>query len=404
LGGSTGKLAKAPGRQTVYATFVPLLTFQLPMIPALMAMENGAFSSEIGEAGRPIGAVTMIMAYLAIAALAFLVTLLLFPHRAPKPPSRQFEKLVNVLSFAMLAFYIIPVVVYKPAYLNGMTRYDFVDLPYVSFFNIKIYIAILCAYHGWMFALNRRMFHFLYFAVVVAAMVGWGEKFSGIMYAATFFITGLVLTGGFTKKLIIASMICVPISLSIWALPTYLEGRNDEVADAFENRLARQGQVFYKVIDEPPQGGKARTLPELLNYFSVYTPEQNGMPYLKGLYITPKLSVIHEGSFAAGYPAVFLTTGLVKGFVVVFFLEIIRFLLMREVFIIGFSAQNILLIPVYLYFITYLGKIYESGNTYLLTSPVFLGMAAIIIVGNRLKLVSRMRFLEHEPGGGAIRV
>lgn len=359
------------------------------MIPALFALENGAYSSEIGEFGRPNGALLLFMTYLAVAIAAFGVTLLLAPHHAPGKPSRQFEKIASVLSFALLFFYMIPLFIYKPAYLNGMTRYAFAELPYVSFFNIKLYIAIFCAYHGWMFALNHRLSHLVFLFLVIAAMVGWGEKFSGIMYAITFFVTGLALTGGLFKKLLVAGIIFVPVLLSLWALPTFLQDRGDEVVDAFENRLARQGQVFYKVIDEPPQGENARTLPELLNYFGSYTPEANGMPYLKGLYIAPALAEVHEGSFAAGYPAVFLTTGLVEGFVLVFFFEIFRFLLMREIFIVGFAAEKILLFPVYLYFLNYVGKIYESGNTYLLTSPVFLTMLAIIVIGNRITFVSR---------------
>jgi hypothetical protein len=381
-------------RETVYATIVPLLAFQLPMIPALIAMEGGAYSSEIGETGHPNGALPLFLAYMAVALAAFVVTLLLVPHRAPERPSRQFEKIATVLSFALLFFYMIPIFIYKPAYFNGMSRYTFLDLPYVSFFNIKLYIAIFCAYHGWMFAISRRLFHLLFFVLVVAAMVGWGEKFSGIIYAITFFITGLALTGGFFKKLLIAGIIFLPISLSLWALPTFLQDRGDEVTAAFENRLARQGQVFYKVIDEPPQGDNARTLPELLNYFGSYTPQDNGMPYLKGLYIAPELAEVHEGSFAAGYPAVFLTTGVVQGLMTVFLLEIFRFLLMREIFIVGFSAEKIILFPVYLYFLNYVGKIYESGNAYLLTSPIFLGMLAIIVLGNRITLLSTSHFFD----------
>jgi hypothetical protein len=392
MGGVKDGRAKVERSSTVFATVVPFLAFQLPMIPALYVLESGIYSKEIGEAGREVGSPTIFLIYVAVALLAFFAALALAPHRAPPMPGRRYMKTANVLSVALLLFYCIPLVVYKPAYLTGMNRYDFVQLPFAGFFNVKIYLAIICCYHGWMFARTRKLWHLAYFALVVLAQIGWGEKFSGPSYAITYFVTGLALSGGFAKKLAIAGVIFLPIILGIWSLPLLLVDRTDEAVDAFENRLGRQAQVFYKVIDEPPEGEKAMPLPELLNYFSPNIPEYNGLNYLKALYIPPDLAEIHEGSYAAGWPAVILSTGLFSGFFVVFLLEVLRFLLMREVLIVGFHAQKLWLVPVYIYFLMYLGKIYESGNTYILTSPYFLGLAAIIVVGNRLRLISKSQY------------
>ena len=368
----------------VFATLIPFAFFQLPMIPAILLLEGGAYSSEIGEAGRPIGAIWYFLLYLALALGAFVVVRASLHHRAPPPPPADFVRTANVASILMLLFYLIPVFVYGPAFLIGQTRYQFLAAPFTGLFNIKLYLGIICVFHGWMFSTTKRPFYVVYFVAVLLAMIAWGEKYSGPQYAVTYFVVGLALSGGFVRKVVVPALIILPLVLGIWALPTVLAGRSDELSDAFRDRLARQAQVFYKTIEEPPSGASALALPETLDYFGAYTPQANGMNYLKDQYIAPELKDEHDGSFAAGFPAITLSAGIVPGFLVVFALEILRFILMREILIVGIGVHRLVLWPLYIYLLTYIGKIYESGNTYLLTSPVFFTMVAAVFLLNRV--------------------
>jgi len=356
------------------------------MIPALLLLEGGAYSAEIGERGRFVGAILVFLTYLIAALAAFVVVFLALPHKAPPKPNRSYVRIANTCSVLLLIFYAIPVLVYGPTILNGQTRYAFLDNPYVKYFNVKLYLAMICAYHGWMLRLTGRFAYLCIFVAILVLMVCWGEKASGPQYAITYFVAGLLLAGGGVRKILKPMFFLAPLAVAIWALPTLLAGRSNEITDAFLDRLARQAQIFYKVVDDPPTGAGARISLEALDYFGEYTPHQNGMNYLKDQYITDSLRDIHRGSLAAGYPAILISAWGLTGFILIFFLEIIRFLLMREVLIVGFQAQLIILAPVYLYLLNYIGKIYESGNAYLVTSPVFLTMIAVVFVSNRIRL------------------
>lgn len=356
------------------------------MIPALILLEGGAYSAEIGERGRFVGATLIFLTYLVAALAAFLVVYVALPHQAPPKPNRTYVRIANACSVLLLLFYAIPVFVYGPAFLNEQSRYEFLSNPFVKHFNVKLYLAIICAYHGWMLRLTKRMSYLIFFVAVLTVMICWGEKFSGPQYAITYFVVGLALSGRGVGRMLKPLLILTPTLLVIWALPTLLAGRGNEIQDAFLDRLARQAQVFYKVVDEPPSGTDARSPLEVLDYFGEYTPHRNGMNYLKDQYITDKLRDVHKGSLAAGYPAILISAWGLTGMLPIFLLEILRFLLMREVLIVGFQAQFLILTPIYLYLLNYIGKIYESGNAYLITSPVFLMMIALIFVLNRIRL------------------
>lgn len=383
--------------KNVVATLIPFLLFQLPMVPALLLLEGGAYSSEIGEHGRWVGATLMFFLYLGVSLLAFAIVYYALPHKAPPPPDKTFVRSANMASVLLLAYYAIPVLVYGPAFLTGQNRYQFLDNPWVQVFNVKLYLGMICVYHGWMLRTTRKWTYLLFFLAVLAVMVAWGEKFSGPQYSVVYFVAGLALAGGSLRRLIMPLAILTPIVLAIWALPTLLADRGNELVDAFSSRLARQGQVFYKVVEEPPDSIDARSSLEVLDYFGSYTPHQNGMNYLKDRYIADDLRDVHEGSFAAGFPAIVLSGGLFAGMIIVFLLEIVRFLLMREILIVGFQVQSVVIWPVYFYLLNYIGKIFESGNTYLLTSPVFFGMVIVVYFFNRIRIRPKSEAVAPRP-------
>lgn len=350
----------------------------------------GAFSSELGEFGYPTGGYIRYIIYIGISIAEYILIMLLI---RPKPiqGSKKVDRFVLIFFSCALIFYAIPIIIHGPAFLLKLNRYEFMDLPMVGFFNIKLFLGVMMLFLGIAARPggDYRKYSFLLFFLTVAVMMMYGEKFSGPLISIIYFFGGLWIGTGDQKirleKILGILILALAFMASVYFLWGTSEGHSPYViAEAFADRLARQGQAWWKLDELAMHQGGAHgfSVFQNLNYFNHSQDTPLGNHYIMSLIMPEKQYSAHEGSISAVYPAIlYLNNNFGELLVYALIFNFIYWLVQIFYFHFLYRKQVIYLMPVFCLWYTVHLKIFESGNIYLLGHYKYLlGLMAAISI------------------------
>lgn len=346
---------------------------------ALYCFQSGIYSDEVNTIGFDNGSADFYLFYLAISVAAFFV----FWRFIPKIGKNfdfdlRHRDAVAVVSMLLLCYFSVPLAIYGPALFSGMNRYAYQELPLVTIFNLKLFLALFSfvwgAFHT-QYGKSTKKFLFFYLSYLFICVL-YGEKASGIVDSFFYFFTGYFLYRKTPMKLsvvlsIAATVIIIP--LLIYSMQLLIIGLSmDQVLIAFFTRLGRQGQVFWSVYgSEVFRASQDNIAWDQFNYFR---EGYSGMKLLMYSVMPPDKFAAHTGSLAAGYPAIlFYTThsalhliGIIAAmsFIYIIPMYFYFFVLLRYKYF-------FVILPFFVFALTVHLKIFQSGNIFLMTNPKY---------------------------------
>ena len=366
----------------------PLLYYNILTLISLIVFSCGFYSDEIDRIGYFNGSITFYVLFIIISVLSYYIVWKFLPTRYKIIDFRlRYKNEVFFISGLLLFYYAIPVVWYQPAFILGINRYEFTDLPYVYLFNIKLFLAILSFVWGAYNAQSNKKisrFALLWLSFIVISFC-YGEKSSGVIDSLIYFFCGYYLyknqdikfkTFVWLFTLIISfPFILFMIQLFVINIPS------NELSDAFLIRLARQGQVFWIGYEELINSNVYSS--GNFDIFNYYTNGLNGMKLLMYTFMPINQFESHSGSLAAGYPGIlFLVDNniIVLVFMYIFFacMSILPYIV--YFFIILRYKLHYLVLFFIVFSMTVHLKIFQSGNMHLLTNMKYIIFYSVILM------------------------
>jgi hypothetical protein len=391
-------------RRHTFAPLIPFLFFSFGTLGSLLLLEGGAYSSEIGEYGYATGGWYRYGIYIGLSVIQYFLIFRLISPRAPVIDWSPLNERLTIYLFAgSLAFYAVPVIYYGPAVLIGLNRYEFIDLPIVQIFNIKLYIAVLSFYIGLVAnkpgSPYRRKAKIL-FSLTIIVMVMYGEKFSGPIAAYISYYSGKLMAE--KNGYINFRQICkVALALFIFLAGIYflwgaLSGFGaDLIATAFIDRASRQGQAWWK-LDEMANllgGANGKSVIDNLLYYSYSESNPLGNKYVMSMIMPSDLYNMHSGSFAAVYPAIlYLNNNYITFLFYALAMNALYWVGQIIVYFYSYRGFIIYALPATCAWYAVNLKIFQSGNVYLITHINYIiGLIffAVIILSARVKRLER---------------
>ena len=363
------------------------------LLVSTYVFEAGTVSDEIDQVGYAVGAPELLLSYMGVSLLTFYLIWKLVPRRIRERDIVFHSPRFFYFLFAMaLVFYAVPILQYGPAVMRGLNRYQFHALPNVAMFNIKLFMGIACSVLGLIIAgktkTNRRIAWSL-LGVLIILNLAYGEKASGMLMDFTFFASGLLI--GFNRPIRVFAFLAPALAaggllVGMYFLQLGVAGATtDDISAHFANRFGRQSQLWWKTVELHKRGdlvSKARDVDMLLDYDDAKEDRNvSGMRYMMSVVMPAKRFAQHNGSLAGGYPAaLFYIDGGENFFVFVIILAIVYIVPFYLIFVIFFESPALqYLIPLGIYFLTVHLKIFDSGNTYLVSNPKYMVGYAILL-------------------------
>ena len=285
----------------------------------------------------------------------------------------------------LLSIYIIPILINKPAFILGITRYEYLNLPYVKLFNIKLLICLHALFLGLLESNRSYILKFRNVLLIstIFVMFCYGEKLSGFLILSSYFFSGFILTSKkFNLKIIFTNTLFISFSLIlIYLIVILLQGKTLIYSlGAFIYRMSLQGQAYWVtdlysfVYNHEFKIG----LLDNLNYYSDHT--QLGNEFIKNYFISSKESHM-EGSWAAVYPSILCLNQSYLGFILISIVfNFFNFLIYNIILSNGtFRLFSIFSIIICYYYSVVL-KVFQSGNMYLLTHPKFILLTGLLLL------------------------
>lgn len=279
--------------------------------------------------------------------------------------------------FLLVIFYFVPIAIHGPALLRGMNRYQFLELSYVKFFNIKVWISMLCYVLGFLYSSRKRSSIFLFIFVILTALM-YGEKGSGPILMITFFLSGLMMRTSRNVRvltLIKIGAIGIVSLFTIYVLQLlFLSLEIDVVLNAFENRLGRQSQLFWAFCNLFPFKDSEINLDMIFGSVSDENTIST-MHYMMELVMPKDEFLSFEGSLAGGYPSVLLLLVDTKlGFLFLSAtLSIIYIVVIYFFFVSLFKiTYTVYVLPILYFGFTVHLKVFQTGNLSLFFNEKYL--------------------------------
>lgn len=354
---------------------VPLFYYYVLSFISLIVFSLGFYSDEIKTVGYFNGSIAYYSLFLFIFIGSTYLIWKIVPNKYKDLNFRlRHKKEILMISGLLLLFYFIPVLLYKPAFVNGLNRYQFTDLPYVDIFNIKLFLAILSFVWGAYASQEHKKlskFTMLWIGFVLISFC-YGEKSSGVIDSLIYFFCGYFLYRNKDIKfktffLLFLLFISFPfvlfiIQLFIINIPT------SELSDAFLIRLARQGQVFWIAYEEFVNNNLRFENFGIFNYFS---DELKGMKLIMYTFMPFDKYEAHSGSLAAGYPGILFFAdnslfSIIFMYATLSMLSILPFIV--YFFILLRYRMHYLILFFIVFSMTVHLKIFQSGNIQLITN------------------------------------
>ena len=353
-------------------------------------MENGAYANELRQVGFPTGSSVRLIGWIFVHLVPFFFSaLFILPRLRHVEFTSRTNSMLLIISSFLILFYSVPIILYGPTFLNGLNRYQFLELQYVGIFNIKLLLAINCFYLGRISAgFDKAITAKFLFIFVLFLMICYGEKFSGPVNAILFFLMGQFY--GFGKKTLklrtliklYASVFVVLVM--IYAIALLALGRDiSTIRNAAENRIGREAAMWW-IADYQRQNDIfyiSKSIPDVLNYYEYSSESPLGNQLFKLSFMHPEEKRSHTGSVAAVYPAILYLGGEYSTLLVLsFFFAIFYWSFIFVFFTLNINGVLSLLTPFYSYVFAAFLKIFQSGNLHLLTSYWFVLIVSFMFV------------------------
>ena len=228
---------------------------------------------------------------------------------------------------------------------------------------------------------------FLIFSLVLIEMFLWGEKASGPVIAVVFFYCGYNLTNTNLKlkRLIVPSVLLFSSIFALYFLVVSSLGvySSNVVVGGFVHRLAKQGQVWWKVDkiqNEVSSKYFDKSVIDNLNYYeNDIDTNPMGERYLKSKLMS-ETQLDHKGSFSGIYPSIlYLNNNFFEMLIYSQLFNLLYFMIIIFMFKYTYRGFLVYFSPISAYILAYVLKIFESGNIYLLTSSKFIFVLLIMI-------------------------
>ena len=378
-------------RKHTLAPLIPFLFFTCGTLASSLMLEAGAYSSEIAQAGYYTGGWYRYVIYMVLSILEYFVIFRMLSPRLQFERVMVNERLIIILFAVSLLFYSAPVFYYGPAVLIELNRYEFMDLPHVKFFNIKLYIAVMAFYLGLTAGPGgsyRAMAKTLFFALIIV-MLMYGEKVSGPITAFISYYGGLLMASQ-DNKIKLAGLLKIGLGIAgFFLLIYYLWGAMaghtaDIIFDAFLDRASRQGQVWWK-LDELAnyQGGAmGKSVLDNLNNYAYASNNPLGNQYIKSLLMPAELYQMHSGSLAAVYPGIlYLNNDFYTFLAYALVMNAIYWIVQIAIYFYSFRSFAIYALPATCAWYAVHLKIFQSGNIYLISHINYLaGLTFFLII------------------------
>lgn len=360
------------------ALILPFLSYSGIFIISLFLINQGVYTSELGVYTFDNGSQWLFFIYFMMSLLVFFMfyNLSNIKNITFHISKKKESYLLNFISVLAL-FYFIPILLHGPAILLGMNRYQYLELPFVSVFNIKAWISLLCYVLGFLFHQNKKRTVIL-FMIILGTAVLYGEKGSGPLLMLTFFLSGFLMYKSKRLKLVslfkfIAVGIVILFSIYVVQL-LVLDIDLQTIINALVNRLARQSQIFWEMYNQFPfeQGriDSALLFGRLGDSSTIST-----MHYMMKLVMPAAEYSKHGGSLAGGYPSVLflLTDSYIQLLLLSMLLSIVYIVVIHFFFVSLFKVSYVFyLLPILYFGFTVHLKVFQTGNVSLFLNEKYL--------------------------------
>lgn len=292
---------------------VPFLSFSILFFPSLIILELGIYTDELEVFTYSNGAIYVYTFYfLFMISIYYFLFNLLSISKLNLDISGKYETYIITIFILMLCFYSVPIFYYGPSFMIGFNRYQFMDLPFVSIFNIKAIISINTFFLGAIIGCNgeKSKLASILLLVLLFVSICYGEKGTGPILIITYSISGYFCfknTRISFKKLLLVLLFFASILGLIYALQIVLGGGNADIIERhFHNRLGRQSQLYWSLYEYYFGGVISSSNIEMEKIFgSIYDSEtKSTMRYMMELVMPRNKYIAHTGSLTGGYPSV----------------------------------------------------------------------------------------------------
>lgn len=369
---------------------IPFIFFNILSFSSLIVFSSGiVYSDEVGTSGYYNGSIEFYLYYLFISSIIFMLAWAAVPKKIKKIDFElKYEKEIVIMSILFLVYYSIPIFLNGPAFMIGINRYVYKELPFAVVCNIKLFLAVFSFIWGAYASKDKRSFSKfikLYITFIFIAIC-YGEKGSGTVLSFIFFITGYLIYSTRIRyfKFILIGLLASLIVLLVYAMQLYISGVDiEQIGEAFIIRFGRQSQVFWAVFNDRINISSVDTS-IWLNGFNYYNDSLMGGKLIMYNIMPTDQYNAHNGSLAGVFPAILMYIS--NDIFILFLIVVIMSIIYITPFIFYFLVlmrykKYYILLPFIVFALTVHLKIFQSGNIFLITNPKYILFYLVVIFG-----------------------